>query len=118
MPLYIDLAGHEAILKGETFTLEFVCVDENGDAINLAGYSGEAIIKRSFDDSDAEALLTLTQANGRIVITPTTGSVVWYLADNVTAALEFSGGVHFTRLTSAGGDVTYIADGTVQVQTR
>ncbi len=118
MPLYLDLTDADSILKGETFTLELACVDSAGAAIDLTGYTGEALIKRSFEDADDDALLSLTTGNGRLIITPASGLVMWYLTDDETAALDFSTAVHVTRLISADGDTTYIADGTVQVQAR
>ncbi len=118
MSLNIDLTGRAAILKGETFTLELQCVDANGAAIDLTGYTVEALIKRSYEDADIEALLTLTTANSRIIITPLLGKVMWYLTDEETSQLDWTTAVHFTRLTSSAGDTTYLADGSVQAQAR
>lgn len=109
MAAYIDLT----IEQGATFTLELLCEDANGDAIDLTGYSAAMDIKRSA--AETSALLQLTTDNGRIIITAATGSVLLYLTATETAALDWSRGVYDLELTSAGGDVTRLAEGAVVV---
>lgn len=99
------------IEEGADWTDELLVVDANGDPIDLTGYTAESDIKRSIDDADA--LIEMSTTNGRIVITPLTGSVMRVLTAAETTGLVWRVAVHDLKLISAAGTVTRVASGPV-----
>jgi len=100
------------IEEGADWTDELLVVDANGDPIDLTGYTAESDIKRSIDDADA--LIEMSTTNGRIVITPLTGSVMRVLSNTETTGLDWRTAVHDLKVISAGGIVTRICAGPVK----
>ena len=110
MSAHIDLE----IEQGATFTADLSAADAAGDPIDLTGYTARMSIKR--DARESTALLELTTANGRILITAATGLVQLVLTAAETAAIStWTRGVYDLELVSAGGDVTRLAEGAVSV---
>ncbi len=108
MAAYLDIP----IEQGATFTLDISVTDENGDAIDLTGYTARMTIKR--DSREAAALLELTTANSRIVITAASGLVTLVLTAAETAAIStWQRGVYDLELVSGGGTVTRLCEGAV-----
>jgi len=108
MAAYLDIP----IEQGATFTLDISVTDENGDAIDLTGYTARMSIKR--DSRETAALLELTTANGRIIITAASGLVTLVLTAAETAAIStWQRGVYDLELVSGGGTVTRLCEGAV-----
>ncbi len=101
------------IEQGATFTLDLSAVDGAGAARDLTGYTARMSVKRNV--ADVAALLELTTANGRIIITAASGLVQLVLTAAETAALAWTRGVYDLELVSAGGDVTRLCQGAVCV---
>ena len=108
MGAFVDLL----IEQGATFNEEFLLVDENGDAIELSGYTARATIKSAIGGNE---LVTLTTENGGITITASTGSIMLYISSDDTTALTFTTGVYDLELASSGGDVARVSSGAVTV---
>jgi hypothetical protein len=95
--------------RGDTFPFVVVVRDENGDAINISGFSYLLTVDPS--DAPTDALSNLFQltgtiidaANGRVQFQPTAGN-----ADNVGDYF------HDIQQTDGGGDIRTIAVGTFQ----
>lgn len=110
MAAYLDIT----IEQGATFTLELSVINDAEDPIDLTGYTARMDIKRSVGESTA--LLQLTTANSRILITSATGLVTLVLTAAETAAITtWLRGVYDLELVSAGGDVTRLCEGAVTV---
>lgn len=101
------------IEQGADWDDELLLVDANGAAINLTGYTARCDFRRRLEDSDA--LISLTTDNGRIVITPLTGSVLRVLTSAETTMLEWRNAVHDLKLISPSGVVTRISAGPTTV---
>lgn len=78
----------------------------------LAGTSARATIK---DKVGGTVLLTLTGANGKIAIDQAAKTITLTLSATETAALVFSKGVYDLEIQDAGGTVTLLMEGKVQV---
>lgn len=110
MAAYLDIP----IEQGATWTLDISVTDDNGDAIDLTGYTARMSIRRDADDSTA--LIELTTANGRISIAALTGIVTLVLTAAETAAITtWTRGVYDLELVSAIGTVTRLIQGAVTV---
>lgn len=109
MSAHIDLV----IEQGATFTADLSAADAAGDPIDLTGYTARMSIKR--DARESTALLELTTANGRIIITAASGLVQLVLTAAETAAITWTRAVYDLELVSAGGDVTRLVEGAVSV---
>jgi len=90
------------IEQGADFQLELVYQDDNGDPIDLTGYTAEMQIREKLTTDPP--FLTLSTANGRIVIDGPNGSITLSIANADTAALTQTAGVYDLELTS--GDAT------------
>ena len=101
------------IEQGTDWDDELLLVDANGDPVDLTGYTARCDFKRRIED--AAALISLTTGNGRIVITPLTGSVLRSLTSAETANIEFRNALHDLILISASGIVVRICSGPVTV---
>lgn len=100
------------IEQGATFTLDISVTDDAGAVRDLTGYTARMSIKR--DAREAAALLELTTANGRILITAATGLVQLVLTASETSAITtWTRGVYDLELVSAGGAVTRLCEGAV-----
>lgn len=108
MAAYLDIP----IEQGATFTLDLSVTDDAGDPIDLTGYTARMSVKR--DARETAALLELTTANVRIVITAASGLVTLILTAAETAAITtWTRGVYDLELISAGGTVTRLCEGAV-----
>lgn len=82
-------------------------------ALDLTGYTARMHVRAELAAPDV--LLELTSANGRIVITPTQGRVDLTVSAVDTAALEFERAVYDLEIESAGGEVTRVLAGMVNL---
>jgi hypothetical protein len=99
------------IEQGSTFTYTLTLNDESGVAVDLEGYTARMQMRRTVQSSDV--LLELTTANGRIVLTPATGSITLEVDAVTTAALSFPSAVYDLEIESEGGQVTRLLQGGV-----
>lgn len=99
------------IEEGADWSDEILIVDANGAPIDLTGYTAQSDIKRSADDDTV--LIEMSTANGRIVITPSTGSIMRVLTAVETTGLTWRNAVHDLIVISAMGVVTRICAGPV-----
>ena len=81
--------------------------------INLAGYTARMQIRP--DPASATVLVELTPANGRITITPASGTLALHISATDTAALTFTDvpAVYDLELIEPSGDVIRRLRGTV-----
>lgn len=101
------------IEQGADWDDELLLVYANGAAIDLTGYTARCDFKRRLEDADA--LISLTTGNGRIVITPTTGAVLRSLTGAETTTLEWRNAVHDLKLISPSGVVIRVSAGPATV---
>jgi hypothetical protein len=99
------------IEQGATFNLVFLYQDENGDAINLTGMTARMQLRRTYNSPDA--LLSLTNANGRIIFDPFAGKITLSVSATDTTPLTGSG-VYDLELID-GSTVNRILEGSFKV---
>jgi hypothetical protein len=90
--------------RGATFTEQYSLLAD-GVAMPLTGYTTAKMqVRASFDDA-AEVLLTLTTANGGLVIAEAAGTVDIVVTDEQTAALTAGEAVYDLDLYHTSGSV-------------
>lgn len=95
---------------GSTFQVAAYCLQADGSAVNLAGYSATLKLKKPGAEW-SEAVLTLTSSPAAgVVITASTGRIDFTISSAQSAALE---GVYDLKseATSSGGVVERILSG-------
>lgn len=103
------------IEQGATFRYNVYWKDENtGAAIDITGYSARMHIRASHDAPDPP-LLELTDANGRLALGGSAGTIQMTVTAVDTAALTFTEGVYDLELVSPGGEVDRLLYGGVEV---
>lgn len=101
------------IEQGSTLLKPIVWKDGTGTPMNLAGYSARMQVRKSAQSSDV--LLELSTQNGKISISPSTGTITLIFSATTTAAINWSRGKYDLELTSSGGDVTRLIEGEINV---
>lgn len=100
------------IEQGATFDRLITITEPDGNLKNLTGYSARMQIRR---DIDADAMLIeLTDANGRIELGGTLGTVRLLINAADTAALA-RGGVYDLELIDGGGAIERLLQGQVRL---
>jgi hypothetical protein len=99
------------IEKGATFSRELTWKDENGDAIDLTGYTARMHIRTH--PSASTAILELTTENSRISLGGAAGTVTLTVTPAVTTAITAMDGFYDLELVSSGGLVTRLLEGKV-----
>jgi len=99
--------------QGATFSYTLTLNDSAGAPVNLTGYTARMQMRRSVQSPDI--LISLTTANGRLVITPLTGVITMTISATDTAALNFQSAVYDLEIESAGGIVTRLIEGKVRL---
>ena len=94
--------------QGATFTTTVTVSDANGDAVNLAGYSVAAQIRKTFLSSSATAF-TASISNA------SAGEITISLTDSQTTSLESGRYVYDVLITASGGTKTRVVEGQVTV---
>lgn len=96
---------------GETFELQVLWRDSDGDLINLTGYSARMHIRRAVDADDID--VELTSGSG-ITLGGTAGTIDIEIDDATTS--DLSGDyVYDLKLESGGGVVKRVIQGAVTV---
>lgn len=81
---------------------------------DLVGYTGRMEVKDGFESTTV--LLTLTTANGGIVLDNTLKTITIFIDDTDTAAITWDSAVYDLELVSAGGVVSEIVRGQIIVE--
>lgn len=97
--------------QGATFYLNLIYQDSNKVPVNLTGNTARMQLRRAFD-SPAE--LTLTSADGDIVITGPTGNILITISDEDTGSLEAGFYLYDLELDN-GGIITRLIQGQITV---
>lgn len=93
--------------SGATLSLSFTCKDENGDPVDLTGYSARAEVRPTV--SSEEVTLDLAPT----IPTPANGIISVSIADEVTAAIEPGTYVWGLVLETPAGGVIPIESGPI-----
>lgn len=94
--------------QGATFTRVLTWLDDDGIAVNLAGYTARMQVRS--DHESATVLLSLTTENGGITLGGSAGTVTLSATATATAALESGEHVYDLELVS-GAVVTRLMQG-------
>jgi hypothetical protein len=103
---------NDTIDQGATYTLVIVYKDENNVPINLSGYSAYMQLRENFDSATAD--LTLSTANGAIVITAAQGKLTITATATQTGALSAESYLYDLELVN-GPVVTRLLQGQMTV---
>jgi hypothetical protein len=93
--------------SGATLSLSFSCKDENGDAVNLTGYTARAEVRPTISSS------TITLNLSPTIPTPANGIISVSIADEVTASIEPGAYVWGLVLVTPAGGVIPIESGPI-----
>lgn len=93
--------------SGATLSLSFTCKDENGDAVNLTGYTARAEVRPTISSS------TITLNLSPTIPTPANGIISVNIADEVTALIEPGAYVWGLVLVTPAGGVIPIESGPI-----
>ena len=94
--------------QGATFTRQLT-VKENGSAMNLTGYSVASKMRSTHDTSTVAGTFTCTISNA------SGGIITISMTSSTTAAIEEGMYVYDLEITSSGGTVTRLMEGSVTV---
>jgi len=92
--------------QGTTFTTTITVSDDEGNALDLTGYTGAAQIRKHYTSSNS--------VNFAVTITPASGEVTLSLTANATANLNAGRYVYDCELTNSG-TVSRILEGIVTI---
>ena len=93
--------------SGATLSLSFTCKDEDGDAVNLTGYTARAEVRPTISSS------TITLNLAPTIPTPANGIISVIVADEVTALIEPGAYVWGLVLVTPAGGVIPIESGPI-----
>ncbi len=85
--------------------------DSTANAINLNGCTAKLQVRESAEAS--VVLLELSTVNQGIVITPTTGKIALYVADDISTILVGTGGVYDLEIYFPNGETTRLIEGKI-----
>ena len=100
--------------QGATFDRTLTWKDNNGNPVDLTGYTARMQVRSVVDSS--VVLLSLTTANSRIVLGGVAGTVQLTVDPTVMAAVAGGQYVYDLELVSAGGSVSRLVMGTFTVR--
>lgn len=90
-------------VKGDNYSLDIQIVNENGDAIDLTDCTVFFTVKRNYQDTDAEALISVDVTSHT---SPTTGETSIPLTTNQTNIVgEFD---YDVKIKTLGGTITSV----------
>ena len=99
---------HFTCEQGATFTRDVEVTNFDDSIRSLAGFTARMQVRKDLEA--ASALIELTTENGRISITPNTGTVSLTITAADTAALQF-GGVYDLELVGSTGVIERLLQG-------
>lgn len=97
--------------QGATFRKELTWKDNSGNPIDLTGYTAKMQIRKKHGAADPAAA-TLSDADGSITLGGASGTIILNMTSTITAALTLASGFYDLELTSGGGFVTRLLEGT------
>lgn len=97
------------IRQGATFETTITWTDDQGNLINLSGYTAEMQVR--YEASDPSPIVNLTSSNGGITLGGAAGTIALLLAASATAALQPYAALYDLKLTSPGGDAQFLLRG-------
>lgn len=97
------------IEQGATFKRVLELKDSSNVAINLTGYSAKMQIRQQVDSA---VITELTNSSG-LAITPLLGKIEINISATATLAYTFEFATYDLIITSAGGEVTRIIEGSI-----
>lgn len=100
------------IQQGATFT-RVITWKQDGALVNLTGYTARMQLRATTEA--AQALIELTTANNRITLGGSAGTITLTISATDTAALTAGRAVYDLELVSAGGIVTNLLGGVVNI---
>lgn len=100
------------VYQGATFSELLTWKDENGDPVNLAGYTARMKGKRTGDGGTA---INLTTENGGIALGGAAGTITLTIGATDTAALAPGDMNYDLEVVSGGGAVTRLLRGIITV---
>lgn len=101
------------IEQGATYQQTFAWKDSDGVAIDITGYTARMQVRRS--RSAETVLLEATTTNGYIVLGDALGTIAVTIPASITQDVTASRGVYDLELVSAGGIVTRLLEGSVEI---
>lgn len=101
------------IEQGATYTRVLTWKDSSGNPINLTGYTARMQFRRNA--SSSEILYDANTTNGKIVLGGTAGTITFTISATDSAAFAFGCAVYDLEIESAGGQVTRLLEGGVEV---
>lgn len=101
------------IEAGATFRLSLTWKDDNGDVIDLTGFSARMQVRETYE-SEA-AILSLTSADGDIQLGDALGTIVVTAEASVTEKISCASAVYDIELQSGSGVVTRLLQGSVAI---
>lgn len=93
--------------QGTTFSTDIYLTDDNGDPINLTGYTGASKIRKHYTSSNAQSF--------SVSLHPTDGYVTLSLTSTETSDLAAGRYVYDVEVTSSSNVVSRIVEGIVTV---
>lgn len=99
--------------QGATWSLSLTWRDSDDDPVNLAGYSAAMQVRRSYR-STSPAVLSLSSGSG-ITLGGAAGTIEVSVAAGTTEDISTGKYVYDLELTSGGGQVTRLIEGTITV---
>jgi hypothetical protein len=101
------------IEQGATYEQGLVYNDSAGEPVDLTDHTARMHIREAYDSEDA--LIELTTENGRITLGGTAGTIVLYISDEDTEALDFSSARYDLELVQPDGRVKRLLRGKVKL---
>jgi hypothetical protein len=99
--------------QGADWYINFTYENPNGTPINLTSYTAALQVRTS--PMAKTAVLTLTTANGGIVITPLQGLVACHATSAQTEVIPYGKYSYDLEITSPYNEVTRLIQGTIQL---
>jgi hypothetical protein len=110
-----NFTGSAAIEQGATYTKQIVWKDGGGVPMDLTGFSARMQIRKTLGSTKVLASLATSPGSG-IALGGALGTVVLTLSATLTAAITETAGVYDLELVSAGGVVTRLLEGDVEIK--
>lgn len=105
------------VVQAATFSLPLFFVDNDGDIIDLTGWTARMQIRQTIESEDP-ALVDLTTENGGILVDVGAGSMTVIITPYQTSNLEPMSAVYDLFVTSLGGFVQRYLAGIATIQER
>jgi hypothetical protein len=98
--------------QGATWSLALTWNDDDGDPINLTGYTARMQVRITY--GAAATILSLANGSG-ITLGGAAGTITLSVAATTTATVNSGTYVYDLELQSGGGEVTRLVEGTLEV---